>query len=36
MAITGDVSKSVENWRIAARISLREVAGDPANLEMCN
>ena len=36
MAVTGDATISAENWRTAARISLREVAGDPANLEVCN
>ena len=36
MAVTGDVTISAENWRTAAKISLREVAGDSANLEVCN
>ena len=33
LAISGDVSICVENWRTAANTSLREVAGD---LEVCN
>ena len=36
VTVTSDVTISAENWRTAARISLREVAGDPANLEVCN
>ena len=36
MAVTGDVCISAENWRTAARVSLREVADDPASLEVCN
>ena len=36
MAITSDVSISAKNGRTTAKISLREVAGDPANLEVCN
>ena len=38
MAISSDVSISVENWQTAARISLREVASDSASLEVrtCN
>ena len=36
MTLTSDVTISAENWRTATRISLREVAGDPANLEVCN
>ena len=36
MPITSNVTISAENWRPAARISLQEVAGDPASLEVCN
>ena len=36
MPITGNVTISAENWRTAARMSLREVAGDPASLEVCS
>ena len=35
MSITGNVTISAENRRTAARISLREVVGDPANLKVC-
>ena len=35
-AISGDVSISVENWRSATKVSLREVANDSASLEVCN
>ena len=36
MAITGNVTISAENWRTAAKISLKKVVDDPANLEICN
>ena len=35
VALSGDLSIFVENWRTAAKISLREVASDPASLEVC-
>ena len=35
-ARSGDVSISVENWRTAAKTSLRDVANDSASLEVYN
>ena len=35
-AISGDLFISVDNWRTAGRISLRDVANDSANLKVCN
>ena len=35
-AISGDLSISVDNWRIAGRTLLRDVANDSANLKVCN
>ena len=35
-AISSDLSISVDNWRTAGRISLRDVANDSANLKVCN
>ena len=35
-AIGSDVSISVDNWRTAAKISLRDMANDSASLKMCN
>ena len=36
MAVSSDWSISAENWRTAAKVSLREVTSDPASLEVCN
>ena len=36
MAISGDVSISVDNWQTAGRTSLRDVANDSASLKVCN
>ena len=36
VAITGNVTISAENWRTAAKVSLKKVVDDPANLEVCN
>ena len=35
-AISGDPSISVDKWRTAGRISLRDVANDSANLKVCS
>ena len=36
LALSSDWSVSVENWRSAKKVSLKEVASDPASLEQCN
>ena len=35
MARSSDLSISVENWRTAAKVLIREVISDPGNLEVC-
>ena len=35
VALSSELSISVENWRTAAKVSLREVTSDPASLEVC-
>ena len=36
MTLSSDCSISLDNWRIAAKVSLREVTNDPTSLEACD